>query len=114
MMKRNEMIWVLLVVQSMTGFAQASAMDDFNDTLRTIAAALAFLMLLIQGLRWVMSDSSQDRAEAKRGMVYVIMGIIVVYMAAHIVCGIYGAVLPNYGVSCSFDAANFACDCTGP
>jgi type IV secretory pathway VirB2 component (pilin) len=88
-------------------------MYQLNTALRNFAGALALLMLVIQGLRWVMSDSEGDRAEAKKGMIYIMVGLIVVYLAANIVCGLYGQVLESYDEigSCTFSAADFTCNC---
>lgn len=110
-MRVRKILCTLVVLQYTVSFAQAAAMDDLNTTLRNFAVALALMMFFFQALRWVMADSPQARAEAKKGIIYIILGLLVVYLAFHVVCGIYGYVLRNYGVTCTPNAATFTCDC---
>jgi len=118
-MDLKKVVCVLIVLELagslVAAQATGSAMDALNTALRYFAGALAVLMFSFQGLRWVLSESPEDRAEAKKGMIYVIVGLIAVYIAANIVCGIYGSVLvDNYRsiTSCTFQAAQFNCVCT--
>jgi hypothetical protein len=40
-------------------------------------------------LRWVIAETPNGRAEAKKGLVWTIMGLLVAYLAVTLVCGLY-------------------------
>jgi NADH:ubiquinone oxidoreductase subunit 2 (subunit N) len=107
----------LVLLLSFTSLVNAAptAVDEvgeINRAMRSIAAALAILIISIQGLKWVTSDTPAERAEAKKGMTYIILGVVVVYLAAHIVCGLYGLTLRTYSIYCTLDPVNVRCTCT--
>ena len=110
-MKARSILITVLAIQLISLQASGGPIDNLNNALRNFAAALALFMLTILGLKWIMSETPAERAEAKKGIIYIILGLLVVYLAANIVCGIYGSVLRNYGVFCNFNPATFTCDC---
>ncbi|HHQ44968.1 MAG TPA: hypothetical protein ENN13_02400 [Candidatus Altiarchaeales archaeon] len=54
-----------------------------------MAAALATLLFAIMGLRWIAADSAQEREEAKKGMIYIVTGLLIVVSAHAIVRQLY-------------------------
>lgn len=91
---------LLVLVLSLEVTAQTE-LEELNDALVTVAAAMGVLMISIQGLKWITSDNPQDRAEAKKGLIYILVGLLVVALAAQIVLGLYCYVISgSYGVSC--------------
>ena len=46
--------------------------------LQTMAYALGLLMVVVQGLRYIIADSAQERADVKKGLIYVVVGLLVV------------------------------------
>ena len=46
--------------------------------LQSMAYALALLMVVIQGVRYIVADSAQERAEVKKGLIYIVIGLLVV------------------------------------
>lgn len=56
------------------------------DIVFSVAGALAVLMLIIGGLRYVLSGGDTNKvAEAKRQITYSIVGVVVILLAAVIV-----------------------------
>lgn len=102
-----------LITSSTAVSAQSSdpgPLAEVCQAIYIITGFLASVMFAIQGLRWVMSDTPQDRMEAKKGIMYIIIGLLVVYMAATMVSVIYCETLKNYdpncpGSSCSVDCS---------
>jgi hypothetical protein len=92
--------------------ATSDPLDEASDAIQKIGAAAAVLMFSIQGLKWVTSETPADRAEAKKGMIYVIVGLIFLKLAFNVVCGVYGAGLSNYDASCSVPAGELKCVCS--
>lgn len=112
MKPRNIVIaFVLLQLVVANASAASDTMDETNKAIRQIGAALAVLMFSIHGLKWVMSETPADRAEAKKGMIYVIVGLLFLKLAFNVVCGIYGAGLSNFDVSCSVPPSELKCVC---
>jgi len=60
-----------------------------TEALKTIVAYIALFMLALMGLRWAWSMEPKGRAEAKKGIVYIIIGLIIVTMFAAIVQQLY-------------------------
>jgi len=115
-MKVKTILYLIVFTQLLASIASAQGslteLIEVNKVMRNIAAALAVFMFTLQGLKWVTAESAPDRLEAKRGMIYVMLGLLVVFIAANIVCGLYGVALGPYSITCTFDSANFNCQCT--
>ena len=84
-------------------FAEHASAASLNEGVLTVAAALGTLMISIQGLKWLMAESPKGRAEAKKGIVWTILGLTVAYIAVNLVCGIYCYALKQIygtGITC--------------
>jgi succinate dehydrogenase hydrophobic anchor subunit len=78
------------------GLASAQATDPLSSNLQTInniiyaiATALAALMIMIHGIKFLLADSPQGRKDAKDGIIYVIAALIVIVLATVLVETIY-------------------------
>jgi len=61
------------------GTAPASVTAIWSPAnLQNMAYALGLLMVVIQGIRYIISDSAQEKAEVKKGLLYVVVGVLVV------------------------------------
>ena len=60
-----------------------------NNLLYGIAAGIAILMITIHAIKWKTASSPADREEAKRGIINVILGLIIIIIAASLVSLIY-------------------------
>ncbi len=70
---------VLVVVD-----AQANPAVSWVPSLKTLAYALAWIMMVIMGVKWIIADSPNERAEAKKGMMYVVIGLLIVASACQL------------------------------
>ena len=43
-----------------------------------LAYALGWLMMVIMGIKWIIADSPNERADAKKGMIYIVIGLLLV------------------------------------
>ncbi len=111
-MDKRRLLLLLLITSLRVGASEMADLDELNTALVTVAAAMGVLMIAIQGLKWITSDSPQDRAEAKKGLIYILLGLLVVAIAAQIVCGLYGTVISDagYGISCGMGGGGCTCD----
>ncbi|MBU0762445.1 MAG: pilin [Candidatus Altiarchaeota archaeon] len=57
------------------------AIGTIQGYLTEIGAPLAWLMMAMMGIRWVMSESPDDRENSRRGVIYVIIGLIMLKSA---------------------------------
>lgn len=80
--------------------AAQNTLAEFCEALYIIAGLLASVMLVLQGLKWVMSDAPQERLDAKKGIMYVLIGLLVVYMAAIFVSLLYCQTIQGYDENC--------------
>jgi len=99
MNKKNILLLILLIHATHTVIAEDKCLDDdFYNTLRPtieqiqiVGYALAVLMIGYQGLKWSSSDSDQAREDAKKGIIYVIIGIFLLKVGGdfilYVICG---------------------------
>lgn len=68
-----------------------SEVRDIKDQLRTIGLALAALAILWQGIKWAYATDVQGREDAKRAVIYVIIGVMMLESGAlfilYVICG---------------------------
>lgn len=91
---------VTAVVLSIILAHQASAalkttLWELYEGIKTIAAALGVLMIAYSGVGWIMADGPQERDEAKKTLVYVMIGLLVVALALDIVGAVYCSTLES-------------------
>jgi hypothetical protein len=46
--------------------------------LQMVGYALGLLMVVIQGVRYIIADSAQERADVKKGLIYIVVGLLIV------------------------------------
>lgn len=79
---------------------QMNKVVELNLGLKTVAAALGMLVIAYSGLRWVTAEGPQERDDAKKTIIYVIIGLIVVSLANELVQALYCETLSSTGMSC--------------
>lgn len=87
-------IYISTIVESVPslcggGGAASTSIAATNDELRSVAAALGTLMIAIQGMKWAIAESPQERVEARKGIMYVIIGLLLVSQADQLVEDLY-------------------------
>ena len=76
---------IAFIVLYLSYFADAGCSRDYFAGigwspvgLQTMAYALGMLMVVIQGVRYIAADSAQDRGDVKKGLIYIVIGVLVV------------------------------------
>jgi len=64
-------------------------MMQVNQAVLEVVAALAVVMIAVHALRYVTSDNPQERADIKKGLEYIVIGLLIAYLARSLVKGIY-------------------------
>ncbi|MFH1125775.1 MAG: pilin [Candidatus Altiarchaeota archaeon] len=67
-------------------------MNDIWDIyygVRDVATALGALVIANSGFRWIIADSPQEREDAKKTIIYVLIGLFFVAMTREIVQAVY-------------------------
>jgi hypothetical protein len=64
----------------------ATASTNFILPMQTVAYSLAWLMMVVLGIKWIVSDSDNERNDAKKGMMYVMVAILVVASLCSLMC----------------------------
>jgi len=76
----------LLVSNNNLPQAQSTDLKHILNIVLSVMGALAFLMLVIAGFRYTISSGDPNRvADAKRQLVYTLVGLVVIALAASIV-----------------------------
>lgn len=57
------------------------ALVTIENQLITIGRPLAILMLIYMGVKWLIAEGPEDRDNARRGVIYVVIGIIMLIAA---------------------------------
>jgi hypothetical protein len=61
------------------------AILDIQNTLVGVGSPLATLMIVIEGLRWTGAQSPQERESAKKGIIYIMFGVMLLKQSETIV-----------------------------
>lgn len=56
--------------------SQWGSFDDVQNSLKYIGAVLAVLFMVLNGIKWIIADGPEDREDAKKGIIYTIIGLI--------------------------------------
>jgi hypothetical protein len=81
---------LLLVTCRAAAQAISETLSGINDLIYGIIAGIATLMLIFHALKWKTAESPQDIQKAKKGMITVILGLILVMIAGTAVNVLYG------------------------
>ncbi|MFH1835803.1 MAG: hypothetical protein ABH851_06415 [Methanobacteriota archaeon] len=81
-------------------FSLGHSLREVNEAFLQVVAGLAVLLIAVHALRYVTSDNPQERADIKKGIIYIIIGVFIAYLAAELVEGIYCFALNEaFGIS---------------
>lgn len=88
---RGIVVFLFTVFFSRIVYAQdiMATLGSVNSMLYGIAAGLAVLMITFHAIRWKMAAGPAEREEAKRGMINVVFGLIIIMLAATLISMIY-------------------------
>jgi heme O synthase-like polyprenyltransferase len=85
-MKKAVNILILFFFLSQQAYAGIlETIGGINTLLYGIAAGIAALMITMHAVKWKTADNPNDREEAKRGIINVILALILIMIAATIV-----------------------------
>ena len=82
---KGTLIRLFFILIILASESQAAA-PSWVPGLRSIALALGWLMMIIMGIKWLLADSPNERADAKKGMTYIIVGLLIVASACGLLC----------------------------
>ena len=51
-------------------------LQDIITQLQTIGGPIALIMMIYMGMKWFMAEGPEDRENARRGIIYIIIGVI--------------------------------------
>ncbi len=77
-MRLKTIVLAAFAVASAASWAGALTAADVIQPTTTLVYALGWLMLTVLGMKWIVAESSQERLDAKKGMVYIVVGLLVV------------------------------------
>jgi hypothetical protein len=100
---------VLLILLVFLLSSNAQAQDwGWVCGLKRAAVALAWVMMIIMGSKWIIAESPNDRAEAKKGMIYIVTGLLVIASTENLITSLYceAATRADYAINCN---VNFGC-----
>ena len=76
-------ITAALFLSVLAGLAASQAPPNLSwvTSLRAMAYALGWLMMVVMGIKWIIADSPNERADAKKSMIYIVIGLLIVSSA---------------------------------
>ena len=94
-MKRRSWAWVMILLVGLAAMAAAGPtmpipqLVELNTGLKTVASALGVLIITYAGIKWIMSEGPQERDDAKKTIIYAVIGLIIVSIADELVTALY-------------------------
>lgn len=101
-MKNNSRLLILAMILLAkiawaTDIPETSEIWNLYSEMKSVGAALGALVIVYAGLRWIMAENPQDRDDAKKAVIYTIVGLLVIAVAKEIVDAIYcGSMAGDY------------------
>ena len=90
MLIARRVIYSLIVSSLLAALASSQAPDySWVCGLQTLAGALGWVMMVIMGLKWIVAESPNERAEAKKGMLYIVIGLLIVASMRNLLQSLY-------------------------
>ena len=84
---------ILFILLSLTNYASAQDIAEtvggINTLLYGVAAGIAALMITFHAIKWKTAGSPAERDAAKRGILNVVLGLILIIIAASLVEMVY-------------------------
>lgn len=78
-----------LCMQCVGHYKVKKLLADLTNTLYIIAIGISSIFLAINGLKFITSSSSEERKDIKKAIVYVLLGLIFIFMASKLVEYLY-------------------------
>lgn len=79
----------ILPVTTVNAAALEDMLGEFKILLYSVAAGVAALLLAVHGVKLKTASSPEERKEAKRGIIFVILGLVLIILAATVVELVY-------------------------
>jgi len=61
-------------------------MKSTMASLNTFAYSLGWLMLCIMGVRWIVAENASERGDAKKGMIYIMVALLILSVLCSLMC----------------------------
>jgi hypothetical protein len=88
--KAKGLMIIIFSIATQVGAADIiETVGGLNNLAYGIAAGLAALMITLHAIRWKTADNPNDREEAKRGIINVILALILIMVAGAVISAIY-------------------------
>ncbi|MCX6695778.1 MAG: pilin [Candidatus Altiarchaeota archaeon] len=58
------------------GPGEWGSFDDVRNGMTLIGASLAFILFVYQGMKWMVAEGPEDREDAKKGIIYLVIGML--------------------------------------
>ena len=98
-MKRVYRIVLIFAVSSLLSMIVSAQQYTWITGLKAAASALGWLMMVIMGGKWIIADSANERAEAKKGMIYIVVGLLIIASGACLIKKVYCDTIQQVGIS---------------
>lgn len=86
MMASHRKIALFFVISVVFSTVSASSyIGSMVPRLKVLAATLGWFLMILCGVRWIIADSPNDKADAKKGMMYIVVGMLLIAMYCSLV-----------------------------
>ena len=114
--KKSAVLFLIYACSCMSWASFEETVGGVNNLLYGVAAGIAALLITLHIVRWKTAENTADRNEAKKGIINVIIGLIVIMIAATLVTMLFSK--PHSSSPCSkYDGwyeNNMSAICVGP
>jgi cytochrome bd-type quinol oxidase subunit 2 len=100
-MKKESLIFLVIAFSQLVAGAdiipfglKEASIEDWINLFYAITVAVAVLMMILHGIKWITADNDEDRKQAKQGIKNVFLGLVFILLAAALVDMAYSR--PSY------------------
>jgi zinc transporter ZupT len=97
--KESAVLFLLYALSVISWATFEETVGGVNNLLYGVAGGIALLLITLHAIRWKIAENPTDRDEAKKGMINVVIGLVVIIIAATLVTLLFSK--PHSSSPCS-------------
>jgi hypothetical protein len=88
-MSRARILLLSVLLIEILSTAASAIPVAYIQSMKELAYAIGYLMMVILGILWITSEGANERLEAKKGMLYIIIALLVIASYCSIMQTVY-------------------------
>jgi hypothetical protein len=76
----------ILIITLSAAASAATPPAVWIDSMKKAAYAIGWFIMVVLGARWIIAENASDRGDAKKGMIYVVIALVIIAGICNVMC----------------------------